>query len=224
MRNRRILDVASGLAMAGSALLAYFAVNEWPARPDRSRHAALGQALAREALRHLQPGQPVIAITRDTEAFAHPESDAQWKGFQQAIREGGAEVTLAPSIQVDPLRNVEVPPGDFFEWLRKAPPGSVIVSFMGPPVLSPEQQARLGEVRPAVVAFCPGTVADRVDLRPLFEGGLLRGALVERRDGPVARPRGGASSPPEWCDANYRMVGAGDVAELYDAETGRRVR
>ena len=212
------------MTLVGAGLLAFFSVNELPPRLDRRRHAAIGETLAREALRHLRPGAGVIAIIRDVEAFPHPESEAQFKGFLGALRTAGVPITATQRIQVDPLRPVEVPPGDFYELLRKAPAGGAVVSFMGPPLLSPEQRARLGEIKAAVLAFCPGAVADRNDLRPIFEAGLLRAALVERRDVSAAKPGSSPLGAHAWCEAHYRLVQAADVGGLYEDNTGKRLR
>lgn len=203
MRNSRAINVAAVLTILGAGGVGYFSTNEWPPTPDRPAHAALGKVIARETLQWLKPGGTVTAIIRDTEAFRHPESDAQYRGFESALQRAGATVSTLRALQVDPLRQLEVPPGDFVELVRKASAGSVVVSFMGPPVLDSDQRERLGAVKAAVIAFCPGAIPRRADLRELFEAGLLRAAMVES---PVAGGRRLADQ--------YRVVHADDTVVL----------
>jgi hypothetical protein len=53
---------------------------------------------------------------------------------------------------------------------------------MGPPLLTQAQRTQLGEIKPAIVAFCPGSVPDLVDLRALLDQDLLQAAIVARRE------------------------------------------
>ncbi|MGH7973624.1 MAG: hypothetical protein ACREIC_33320, partial [Limisphaerales bacterium] len=128
-------------------------------------HESTGWVMARQALDLLKPGGQIVVITRDTAAFKNPASDAQLAGFNETLSERHVSVGKTLALQVDPLRRVEVPPGDFFELIRKAPPGTVIVSFMGPPLLSDAQRKQLGDAKPKIVAFCSGSFPERVDLK-----------------------------------------------------------
>jgi hypothetical protein len=92
-------------------------------------------------------------------------------------------------LQVDPLRPLELPSGDFVELLRRGVAGDVIVSFMGPPLLSDEQRAAVAGSKAKVIAFCPGGFSDFVDLKKLAEQGLLHVAIISRPfKGQPARP------------------------------------
>jgi hypothetical protein len=145
-------------------------------------------AMAQQALALLKPGGQLTVIARDTSAFKNPATEVQLASFRQAVAKANAKIGSIETLQVDPLRPVEVPPGDFLELLRKTPPGNVIVSFMGPPLLSEEQRMKVPEARAAVVAFCSGSLPERVDLRPLFDQGLLQAAVVSKSNaatGPV---------------------------------------
>src|SRR5262245_42934998 len=144
-------------------------------------HEATGWMLAQQGLTLLKPGGQIIVIARDTAAFKNPASDIQLASFKKTIRQAHATVASVHALQVDPLRPVEVPPGDFFELIRSAPKGSVIVSFMGPPLLSEAQRTRLPESKPVIVAFCSGSLPERIDLQTLFNQGLLHAAVVSRR-------------------------------------------
>jgi hypothetical protein len=137
---------------------------------------------------------------------------------------GKAGVTVANThlIQTAPLRPAEVPPGDFFEILRKAPPGHVIVSLLGPPLLTEEQRLKLGKIQPKVVAFCSGNLRDRIDLRQLFEAGLLHSAIVNRRlnSSESTRPFRGAAA----FDSLYEVVREGNpvMTSASDPSTPRK--
>ena len=87
----------------------------------------------------------------------------------------------------------------------------VIVSFMGPPLLTSEQRRQLGEIQPAIIAFCPGNWPDRVDFRPLFAKGLLRAAIVSRCD------LSSATVNPEKFDQSFTVVTAANVDDFMAA-------
>ncbi len=211
MRNRRSLEFTAGLCAFGTAIVAYVAVTDFPPSYDRNFHRSVGHALARETLRHWKPGGAITAIVRDTSEFKHPEADAQFDGFETAITEAGATIEKIQGLQLDPLRPIAVPPGDFFELIRRAPKGSVLVSFMGPPELTPDQRALIPEVQPAIVAFCPGNVPERANLRELFEAGLLHAAIVDRPP-PAAKPtKGSRLSHPQTFEDAYRVVHSSDA-------------
>ena len=111
-------------------------------------------------------------------------------------------MTVKP-IQLDPLRPVEVPPGDFYETIRRAKPNHVIVSLLGPPVLEPEQRAKLGSVKPKIVAFCTGSLAEQVDLRELIRSGLVHAAIVNKQ------PAGGSG---ETFDQLYAVMEKDEIS------------
>ncbi|MGE3308793.1 MAG: hypothetical protein AB7O66_02400 [Limisphaerales bacterium] len=214
MRNRRSLEFTAGVCAFGTAVVAYVAVTDFPPSYDRAFHRSVGQAIARETLRHSNTGGAITAIVRDTAEFRHPEADAQFDGFEAAITAGGAVIEKIQGLQIDPLRPIAVPPGDFFELIRRAPQGSVIVSFMGPPELTPEQRALLPETKPAIIAFCPGNLPGRANLPELFQAGLLRAAIVDRPP-PAAKPSGGAPpARPRVFEDAYRIVHAADASGL----------
>jgi len=149
-----------------------------PPPVDRRLHAQIGSALAEQASGLVRPGGKITVICRDTETFAQPAMDALLKSFRGKISKGTTVATLP--VQVDPLRPAGAPPGDFFELLRKSKPEDVIVSLLGPPVLSDEQRFVLGGVRPRIVALCAGPSAADMDLRRFFDAGLLHAAVVSQ--------------------------------------------
>src|SRR5438093_1075733 len=182
MQNSRATEIVTGLTTLGALAFMVFSTCEWPSSPDRKLHTAIGKAMAREALNLLADGGQILVITRDTTAFRQPAADILLGSFKKEVRKAHATIAATQLIQVDPLRPVQVPSGDFVELIRKAPSGSVIVSFMGPPLLTEEQRSQLGAIKPRIVAFCSGNLPDYVDLRALFDRQLLHAAVVSRRN------------------------------------------
>jgi hypothetical protein len=211
MRNSRAIGIAAGLTMVSA--LAALRCCTWtlPPRIDPRPHRAAGQALASETLRRLEAGGQIAVITRDTTDFPQPAIDLVFDSFRKALRRKQASITTVRSLEVDPLRPVEVPSGDFYELIRKTPAGGVIVSLMGPPLLTEEQRNQLPTARPKIVAFCPGNLPGRVDLRPLFEEQLLDVAIVNRGRAP-ARKGFAANAREQEC---FQSVSAANVASLY---------
>jgi hypothetical protein len=213
MRNNRAISVVSGLAILGSATALVLTVTGGPGprlEPGPFREA--GRVLAQQALSQLKPGGLVMVITRDTAAFQNPASDVLLKSFRNELSGNGVKIDSIQTIEVDPLRPVSVPAGDFFHWINKAAKGSVLVSFMGPPVLNETQISQLGEIKPAIIALCSGPVRDQVELRTLFSQGLLRTAVVSRR--PVLASSAKAGTDHDAFDREFVAVTANNVTAL----------
>ena len=214
MRDSRVIQGIAGVVTLGAAAIIGLTVRGgFSPGLDSRPHEAAGWYMAQQALRHLQPGGQVILIARDTTAFKNPATEVQLASFRKAARKARVTIGSIQLLQVDPLRPLEVPPGDFQELIRKAPKGSVIVSFMGPPpLLSPVQRQHLGETRPAIVAFCPGSVPERVNLPALFELGLLQTAVISRRNpsASAATPRGLQG----WFDQAFVGITSADATGL----------
>jgi len=181
-------------------------------RIDSKLPKATGWVMAQEALTRLQPNGQITVISRDTSAFKNPATDIQMASFRKALAKAHASIRSVRALQVDPLRPVEVPAGDFYSILKNTPKGSVIVSFMGPPMLTPVQCAQLGESKPAVVAFCTGSLPALVDLRSLFEQGVLQAAVVDRSASRAPAPRG--SDLRACFDQSYVVITAANLADL----------
>jgi hypothetical protein len=211
MRESKAVNVLASLVIlgaGGAGLLAWR--GGLPPRLNPKPHAAVGQALARQALALLKPGGQITVITRDTTWFKNPASDVQLASFQRAIRKAGAVIGAIHALQADPISPVGVPSGDFFDFIRNTAPGNVIVSFMGPPLLSEAQRGQLGQSLPDIVAFCSGSLPERVDLRALFDQGLLRAAVVSRRPRSALKP----TTLQEWFDRSYVAVTAANLNDL----------
>jgi hypothetical protein len=150
--------------------------------------------MAQQALALLQPGGDITVIARDTGTFKNPATDIQLASFVKAIDQAHATIHSFHTLQVDPLRPIAVPSSDFCDIIRNTPEGSVIVSFMGPPQLTAAERSRLGDIQPAIVAFCSGRLPELVDLPSLFKEGLLQAAVLDRRG---AESAGQANDPEQ---------------------------
>jgi hypothetical protein len=179
MRNRKLIDALSLGVCITAATFAALSIWAVPARPDSAVAAEIGRTMAREALAVSPKGGRVVVIARDLNAYRQPAMEISVREFQREVEKAGGNVAMRP-IELDPLRPVEVPPGDFYEAIRRAKTNEVIVSFLGPPVLEPEQQEKLPAIKPKIIALCTGSLAAHTDLGALSRLGLLHAAIVNR--------------------------------------------
>ncbi len=203
MQLNKTLRTLSVLASLGALAAIYFATAGFPPTVDHRIHEAIGRSLGQESLALLRPGGHLTVITRDTSSFPQPAADIALAAFLKVARQAGVADVTVQTLQVDPLRPVQVPGGDFAEWIRRAAVGDVIASFMGPPFLSEEQRQVLGEIKPKVVAFCAGDSPDASTLRSLAEQHLLHAAVLSRPGVPAGR---------EAVEDLYVRVQAGELA------------
>lgn len=211
MRDRKAIQGVAVLVTLGAVgAMALTWHGGFAPRVDPEPHWAAGWGLARQALQLVKPGGPIIVITRDTKAFKSPAADLQLASFRKELRKAGRNIETLHAIQLDPLRPMEVPPGDFLEWIRNSPEGSVIVSFMGPPLLRADQRAQLREIKPAIVAFCSGSLPEQVDLEALFEHHLLHAAVVA-----LPSPKFSAKAKGEsaWFDQYFVAVTSDNASD-----------
>jgi hypothetical protein len=180
--SRTIIRIAIGVVtIAAWAFLGVSLKGGLGPRVDAEPCETSARLMAQAALALLKPGGQINVIARDTSTFSNPASDIQLAGFLKSIGQARAEIGTVRKLQVDPLRPIAVPSGDFCELVRNADAGSVVVSFMGPPRLTPRERAGLGEIQPAIVAFCSGALPEMADMRMLYEQGLLKAAVLDRR-------------------------------------------
>jgi hypothetical protein len=212
MRSKVIGTVATLATLAAWAAVFLSLHGGLGPRIDSKPHEATGWVMAQEALARLQPDGQITVITRDTSTFKNPATDIQMASFRKALGQAHAAIRSVHALQVDPLRPVEVPAGDFYGILKNTPKGSVIVSFMGPPLLTPSQCTQLGETKPAVVAFCTGSLPALVDLKSLFEQGVLQAVVVDRPAGRVPGPR--RADLRACFDQSYLVITAANLADL----------
>ena len=148
MRNSKATAVLAVMVMVASSAAIFLTVSGGSPRFDARLHEDIGRALAADALKLLGPGGHITVVTRDTGTFPQPAADLVLGSFTQAVRKDGRAVPTVQALQVDPLRPLQVPPGDLHELIRRGAAGDVIVSLMGPPWLSEEQRGSLGEIKP----------------------------------------------------------------------------
>jgi hypothetical protein len=196
MRNRRSIDALSIGGILVALGIAVFSVWSIPPRFNAPVYSDIGKILARQALAILPSGGEVTIIARDLKTYPQPAMEITLRDFQKEISRAGVGVTMK-SIQLDPLRPVEVPPGDFYEAIRRSKANQVIVSLLGPPVLEPEQRAKLSGAKPKIVAFCTGSLAEQIDLRELLQSGLLHAAIINKQ---------GPGSSGESFDQLYTLI------------------
>ena len=220
MRNR---SVTIALVLLLGAWTTFFGVTTL-GRPrlDTKLHRDIGRALAQEAVKLLTATGRLTVVTRDTSSFPQPAMELALASFRQEIQRSGATIADIQTIEVDPLRPVEVPPGDFFQLLRHGAVGDVIVSFMGPPLLDEEQRATLGEVKPKIVAFCSGGPSDLLNLRWFAEQKLLHAAIIGRLPKTLTIGMTGNKTPREVSfDQLYLRVGLAELLKLPDPTSVR---
>ena len=139
-----------------------------------------GRLMAAQAMALVEPGGDITVIARDTSSFSNPASDIQLASFLKEVQKAHGVIAAIRKLQVDPLRPIGVPSSDFCDLIRGTPPGSVIVSFMGPPLLTDAERSLLGPIQPAILAFVSGRQPELVNMASLFQQGLLRAAIVDR--------------------------------------------
>ncbi len=206
-------SIVATLVILAAGVVIFLAVRPFPPRFDLGPHTALGEILAGEAKKLCEPGSRIIVIVRDTqEEFKAPASEAQFAGFQQALKKAGGKITTAHRFKIDPLRVVGVASGDFLEVLRRCADNDVVVSFLGPPTLSEDQLVKLGNKRPKILAVCSGAMPQLIDLRKLFDQKLLNAAVISRSD--VSRTDSGAGSGPAAFDRMFKLITPGNIADL----------
>lgn len=211
MGNKKILGLVAGLVVLGSLVSLFLSCYGLPPDLDRRPPRALGQRLAREALKLGGAGTKVILITRDTSLFTNPFLDELQEGFLSTLRQGGGQLTLTHAIKVDPLRVTAVPPGDFLQILKKASTSEVVVSLLGPPVLTDGQADTFSGKAPRLVALCSGQMEDRLSLKKVFAQGLMQVAVVDKKSATRGGP--GGDGLEAWFDHFYAVVTPESPAE-----------
>ena len=212
-RRSRAIAWVCWTAILASVGVIYFTFFHVPG-PDTNHalHRGVGAGVAREALRLASPGGRILLIHRDTSAFANPAIDDQMEGFRQALAQAGRKIALTNLLRVDPLRAASVPPGEFLELLKRTASNDVVASFLGPAALNAQQQAALRGRRAKVVALCSGSLPRLVNLKDLFERGLLDTAILSRPSPAAGAP--GAGTPEAWFEAHYQVIGAANAGDL----------
>jgi hypothetical protein len=219
MATKKVINYLALAVLAAAAVWLYLFFNPRPPPVNRPLHKKVGEVLAAEAIKLLEPDARLIVIARAKEPFQVPAAAAQLDAFLSMIKKSGKNVSATRSLKVDPLRVVSVPPGDFFDLMRQARSNDVIVSFLGPPLLSDEQVGNLGAKRPRILALCSGAMPVQVDLKRVFYLQLLRLAVISRTNAP-AQPT--AKSAQEGFEQMFKVITPANVSELPPSAVARR--
>jgi hypothetical protein len=116
-------------------------------------------------------------------------------------------------LKIDPLSATRVPLGDYVDLFTKLTEKDVIVSFMGPPMLTtPDDRKKFPDKGPKVVALCLDPIPKQVNLKSLFAEELLHSAIISRPAPDVALPKGG--NPRAWFDHFYQVLTRTNLNEL----------
>lgn len=212
MRNNKTVNWIAGAVTAIAGVWLGLFLFPFPPGIDTRLHTALGETLAAEAIKLADPGSRFIVLARDTVEFQVPATVAQLEGLQQTLKAAGRPPATVRIFKTDPLRVVDVPPGDFFELLRQAKENDVFISLLGPANIADAQLARLGPTkRPKVIALCAGTLPRRVALKKLFTQQLLHAAIVSRPDAPAQAGPGDAKAAVAKL---FHIITPANLAEL----------
>jgi NAD(P)-dependent dehydrogenase (short-subunit alcohol dehydrogenase family) len=211
MANTKVTNGLAVTIVIAALVWLYVFFNPRPPPIDRALHEKVGEVMAAEATKLLEPGAKLIVVARATDPFEVPAAAAQLDALLSALEKSGKNVSTKRLLKVDPLRVTSVPPGDFLELMRQASANDVIVSFLGPPLLSDDQLIKLGTKRPRIVALCSGAMPLQVDLRKVFERQLLATAVISRTNAP-AKPAAG--SPQQGFDQMFQVITLANVSEL----------
>lgn len=211
MVNRKPVNWAAGVVILACAAWLYVFLYPTPPNIDPRPHQGIGEVMADEALKLLEPGARLIVVARNQDSFVLPAARVQLDSFLKAIRAAGKAPHAIRSINVDPLRAVSVPPGEFAEILRQGKENDVIVSFLGPPTLAPQPNPKAGPVRSRIVALCSGAMPARINLKKAFDLKLLHSAIVSRADAPATASPGNARAA---FDQMYRVLTPDNLGDL----------
>jgi hypothetical protein len=203
-----LLSVVAILAALGTLLFRMF---PRPPRPDARMHRALGEALADQAAKTVGNDGRIILVAPDVSAFKYPAVELQLKAFHKALRKMKLSAGATNLIKFDPIRLARVPP-EFAELLRKQSESDVIVSWLGPLIPAPEQKARLPQKHAHVVALCSGGMPRQMNLKALFDDGLLDVAIISRLNSPRALPQ--SDNHQEWFSHFFEIVTTKNVSDL----------
>jgi hypothetical protein len=210
MANHKTVNVLAATTVAAAWLWLFFFFHPRLPALDLRAHQAAGEALGAEALKLLEPGARLVVLARAPEPFLVPAGAAQLDGFLRTIKKSGQKVAVTREFRVDPLRPAAVPAEDFFDLMRQGRDNDVLISFLGPPVLSQDQLGKLGGKRPRVLAVCAGALPAQLNLKKVFDQKLLCAAVISRNALLANAP---AASKQAAFAQQFKLVTAADVAE-----------
>jgi hypothetical protein len=209
--NKKLINFLAGAVILAALVWLCLFFNPRPPAIDRPLHKRVGEVFAAEAIKLMEPGARIIVIARAREPFDVPAAAAQLDAFVRAIEKSGKKISTTRLLKVDPLRITSVPHGDFFDLMRQSRGNDVIVSFLGPPLLTEEELGKLAGKRPRILALCSGAMPLQVDLRKMFERQLLLTAVISRPNAPAQSTAGSAEAA---FDQMFHVITPANVSEL----------
>jgi hypothetical protein len=211
MPSRQIkIAVSLVLMLVAATLLAsrwYFPTPKIEARP----HLGIGEALAERVIQLGGKGRIALMVP-DTSEGKFPGAAIQLKAFHAALRRANLALALTNVVRIDPNRVLRAPPGDFADLLKKFADADVVVSLLGPPVLSGDQKARMGEKHPKVIAVCTGDLPKQVNLKAIFAEQLLHAAIISRPGVGLTTPT--SENAADWFQHYFLWVTPQNLADL----------
>lgn len=180
MRASKLTETLCLAVTAAAAVVIVLTLRGWGPPVDSRLHSEIGRVLATEALNQLPAGGDIMVFTRDTEEFKQPALDILLDRFEREVSRRKDIAVTVKAVTVDPLRPAKVPSGNLLAASRRSQRDKLIVSLLGPPVLTAAERRILATVRPRMIAFCPGTLPATADLDGLLGAGLLQVAIVDR--------------------------------------------
>jgi hypothetical protein len=146
---------------------------------------ALAAVLAEEAIQAAGTNKQIAVISHD-DAWGPPSSVEQT--FKAAVQREGFSAFTAKSAYLGNSMGrggVGLQPDDFFEAMQKAAGAGAIVSFAGPPLLKPDDAARLPPSHPPILIVATATLGDqhgvpakRERLASLLKAKIIQAAII----------------------------------------------
>lgn len=219
MQKQRLKLFASLAIFAACLAFLCFRYLHLTPRIEGRPHAGIGTALAEQAMKQAGGGGRIVLIAPDTHLFDYPGAEVQLKAFHAALRRAQREVAATYEVKLDPLRPPRAPAVDLVEIFRKySSESDVVVSLMGPGLLTSEQKLRLPARHARLVALCSGEMPRQVNLVNLFDENLLHVAIISRPNPDFNKPTSDESK--QWFDHYYQIATARNAATVLELVKG----
>jgi hypothetical protein len=174
---------------------------------------ALGAVLAEEAARAAGVNTRIAIISHD--ARWGPPSAVE-KAFEAALARHGFSSFIAKSVDLgDPMsrREAGVQPDDYFEASQKATDVGAIVSFVGIPLVTVADAARLQPGHPPLLIVATvilgdqrGLPANRARLASLLEAKIIQVAIIDGGSDSTAAPSDKVDAVHELFARSYSIL------------------
>ncbi|HZM04065.1 MAG TPA: hypothetical protein VFC44_13725 [Candidatus Saccharimonadales bacterium] len=158
--------------------------------------------MAEEAI-HAAGANKKIAVISHDDAWGPPSTVEQ--AFDTAIQKQGFSASVVKSANLgDPMRRHQIglQPDDFFEAVQKAADAGAIVSFVGAPLLTPGDIARMPSSHPPILIIATtamgaqlGVPGNPERLASLLDAKVIQAAIVN----------GASAAASDKTDATHRL-------------------